>query len=555
MDKEIKKVYCCANELICAAGKSTSEVLSKIEKQEICLSKFQDGTPAFIIDRAGLNLSGLEDFTYTEQLLILALQSVVSQSGLEINSPRTALILSTTKGNIDKIDSDFELSYLWKLSNRLEKYFHLNNKSIIISNACVSGITAIAIASRMIEKGEVDNVFVAGVDTLNDFIVSGFNSFKSVSPIICKPYDKNRDGLTPGEGSGALLLSSNEALSSSKIVVSGYGMSNDANHISGPSRTGDGLYFAIDKAMKLAQIDTEDVGLLCAHGTATLFNDEMESKAFALAKIQNVPCNSLKPYFGHTYGAAGIIESIISIEEMCASKVFGVNGYKENGVPNELNVTANHRNLEVNHCVKCASGFGGTNAAIVLSKEAADKRTACDFSDCNIEKIANIHYCNNGENAVAEQFKSDFKELGEANLKFYKMSNLAKAGYVASCKMLKDIELPYERNRIAVVIANSSASLDTDLNHQEIVNANLPEGASPAVFVYTLPNIVAGEIAIKHKFQGELTTFIMEEKSMDFLSDYSEKLIKNGECEAVLYGWCELLKEEFDIEFELIKKI
>lgn len=143
---------------------------------------------------------------------------------------------------------------------------------------------------------------MAGFDLLSDFIVSGFNAFKSVSPTLCRPYDAARDGLTLGEACGAVLLTRDRRLSGTGVSVAGGGISNDANHISAPSRTGDGLWYAIRAALAEAGTGAGEVGLVNTHGTATAYNDEMESKALHLAGLCGVPCNSLKPYFGHTLG-------------------------------------------------------------------------------------------------------------------------------------------------------------------------------------------------------------------------------------------------------------
>ncbi|MFR9541624.1 MAG: beta-ketoacyl synthase N-terminal-like domain-containing protein [Rikenellaceae bacterium] len=555
MDREVIVAYCGAREVICSLGNNLKECFGAMERYETALSSFDDGTPLCRIDRERLDTKGLEEYTFAEQLSILALRSISSRSGVKIDNDRTALIISTTKGNIDTINCDFERSYLWAMGDKIASYFGYKGAVTIVSNACVSGVSAVAIGARMIENAEVDRAFVVGVDIVSEFVVSGFNSFKSISAEVCKPYDKSRDGLTLGEGCGAILLSCEPNVDGDNIVVSGYGMSDDANHISGPSRTGDGLFFAIDSAMQRAGVDCGDIGLINAHGTATPFNDDMESKAIAWAELTASPCNSLKPYIGHTLGASGVIEINIAIEQMLRSKVLSVKGYEESGVPFELNVSARHRDLEINHALKCASGFGGTNAAIVLSKAEVSQslkrgRYADGLVECGSVMMRNI-----GEESAADTLKREYKTLGDANLKFYKMNNLAKAGYVASCKLLKGVELSYEPNRVAVVLANRSGSLDADLNHQEIVDKHLPEGASPTIFVYTLANIVAAEVAIKHKLQGEVTMFVMEQKDMKFLERYSHQLIALGECDAVVYGWCELLKNEYDIELKLIKHI
>ncbi|MFI3332231.1 MAG: beta-ketoacyl synthase N-terminal-like domain-containing protein [Rikenellaceae bacterium] len=555
MDQRVAKVYCGASQIISSLGSTTEQVVGAIERYETLVTPFDDGTPTCRINRGALNLEGLEGYTFAEQLAIMALRDVERKSGVKLSAPSSALVLSTTKGNIDSISSDFDRSYLWQMGQRIAAYFGYSSRVVIISNACVSGVTAIAVATRMIERGEVDNAFVVGVDVVSQFVVSGFNSFKSLSPTLCRPYDESRDGLTIGEGCGALLLSCEESLSPHQILVAGYGLSDDANHISGPSRTGDGLHYAIGAAIGAAGVEPCDIGLINAHGTATPYNDDMESRAIHLSGLDGVPCNSLKPYLGHTLGASGVIEVIVAIEQMSRNLIFGVKGYNCSSLPHEMNLSGQHRATEIEHAVKCASGFGGTNAAVVLSKLSAYRANRVgERASVNISEIAHIHLSNSEEGAV-ERLKREYKELGEANLKFYKMNGLAKAGYVASCKMLRGVEMAVDPTRVAVVLGNRSSSLDADLQHQVIVDRALPEGASPAIFVYTLANIVAAEIAIKHRFQGESTTFVMEHKDMEWLKDYSEGLLREAQCDAVLYGWCELLHNDYDVELKLIKKI
>ena len=134
------------------------------------------------------------------------------------------------------------------------------------------------------------------------------------------------------------------------------------------------------------------------------------------------------------------------------------------------------------------------------------------------------------------------------------MDNLSKLAYTASCILLKDVVLSTPSDRVGIVVANRSSSLDTDINHQTNINLRQVEGTSPSVFVYTLANVMAAEIAISHKIQGELSVFISEKKNMSFLENYSTDLINRNLCDMVIYGWCELLKEDYNAEFKLIKK-
>lgn len=555
MGSKVIEVYCGANRIISSLGVDTSRNYDGVRSYTTNISRFGDNTPVCLIDRSKLVGSELEGYTFAEQLSILALSDVVERSGVKLNEQRSLLIVSTTKGNVECLNSDFGSSYLWKMADRIANHFGCVNKPLIVSNACISGVAAIGVGSRLIRQGCYDSVYVVGVDVVSEFVVSGFNSFKSISPTVCRPYDASRDGLTLGEGCAALLLTNERSLSDSKIVVAAGAMSDDANHISGPSRSGDGLFYAIDAAMKQSGIVGHELGFINVHGTGTLFNDEMESKALNMAGVTNVACNSLKPYVGHTLGASGVIETILAIEQLANNYVFGVKGYKVSGTPFELNVSAEHRHMELNHCLKTASGFGGTNAALVLSKEVALKsRPIKDKKAASIAEIAHVEIKQQNDIPFSEYIRTEYKALAEANMKFFKMDNLSKLAYVASCRLLSGVDLDCQPNRIGIVLANRSSSLDTDITHQQIVDQKLPEGSSPSVFVYTLANIMAAEIAIKHKLQGELSLFICENKDMEFTENYSRLLIENGVCDAVVCGWCELFKEEYDAELKLLKK-
>ena len=151
--------------------------------------------------------------------------------------------------------------------------------------------------------------------------------------------------------------------------MAGAATSNDANHISGPSRTGVELCQAIRLAISEAGRIPEEVGYISAHGTATSFNDEMESKALALCGLTNTPVNSFKGYWGHTLGAAGIIESVAAISSLRTNTLFHSAGYETSGVPEPLNVINGNRRAEPGLILKTASGFGGCNAAIVYQKD------------------------------------------------------------------------------------------------------------------------------------------------------------------------------------------
>lgn len=308
-------------------------------------------------------------FTRLEKMLLLSLKPLIEKHDV---TEDTAFILSTTKGNISLLKNTTELPdgvYLPALAQKIADFFGFKTKPIVVSNACVSGVMAIAVAKNMIQAGKYKDAFVIAGDELSEFVISGFNSFQAIAAGPCQPYDKNRNGINIGEAAAAVYITSepseNEKL---KFKVSGDSAINDANHISGPSRTGDGLYASIKNAMREAQISSGQIDFISAHGTATLYNDEMEAIAFNRMELQNVPLNSMKGFYGHCLGASGLLESIISMESALQGTLLPSKNFEEMGVSQPMNIIIENQSAEITYILKTASGFGGCNAAIVLEK-------------------------------------------------------------------------------------------------------------------------------------------------------------------------------------------
>ncbi|MCK6649340.1 MAG: hypothetical protein L6Q66_06775, partial [Bacteroidia bacterium] len=259
--------------------------------------------------------------------------------------------------------------FLWDTANTIAQFFGNPNKPLTVSNACISGVVALILGKRLLNRGLYENIIVVGADVLSHFIVSGFQSFKAISNEIAKPYDANRTGISLGEAAGTIILTSNAAFAVQPLIeVKGGSSSNDANHISGPSRTGDGLLLAIENALHESELRPEDIDFISGHGTATLFNDEMESLAITDAHLERVPMNSLKSYFGHTLGAAGIIESVITLESMRNNILIGTYNYSNPGTSKPITIIDKTKAATLANCLKTAAGFGGCNAAIAFSK-------------------------------------------------------------------------------------------------------------------------------------------------------------------------------------------
>jgi len=379
-----------ADNIITSLGFSTKENFENLKQGKSGIQLTTDPKitqvpmPCSQVDSEKLNaefskIGNSDQFTRLEKMMILSIQDSVNHSGIDPSKEDSLFVFSSVKGNIDLIEDEnhpFEKERinLWAIAEKVSGFFNSKTKPIFVSNACISGATAIITAAQYLANKKYKHAIVCGGDIISEFTPSGFQSFKAVSDEPCKPFDASRTGITLGEGVGTIILSTdkNAVKEENPVVFRGGANTNDANHISGPSRTGDGLYFAIKKAFKQAGKSDTNIDYISAHGTATPYNDEMESKAISWAKLNHVPVNSLKGYWGHTLGAAGIIECIAgihSIKENCLIKSLG---YSEHGVSEPLNVIKNFEEKEIRNFLKTASGFGGSNAAVYFSTLNAD---------------------------------------------------------------------------------------------------------------------------------------------------------------------------------------
>lgn len=375
----MRNIFVKGHNIISPLGISTEENFREILKGNSGVKLHNridiDDEPFYaslIDDEILLNVDqATKKYTRFESLLIASIKQALKETPVDIQDKKTILIFSSTKGNIDllennKTSSNFleEIS-LFHSAKIIAEEFKNPNAPVVISNACISGIAALVYAKRLLSSGAYENAVIVGGDNIGKFIFSGFKSFRALSNGICKPFSEDRDGINLGEAAGTIILSTKSG--EDNLRLKSGAIRNDANHISGPSKTGVELSSAIDKALTEAEISPEEIDFISAHGTATLFNDEMEAKSFYLSKLYMTPINSLKGYFGHTLGAAGLIESIIGIMSLQQNTIVPTFGFTTHGVSVPVNICSEQINKPMHTFLKTASGFGGCNAAVVFS--------------------------------------------------------------------------------------------------------------------------------------------------------------------------------------------
>ncbi|MDR2835205.1 MAG: beta-ketoacyl synthase [Bacteroidales bacterium] len=358
-------------EAVCAE-KSGLQIIKNLFDLEdsFCVSKINSDK----ID-AEFDLIRKNNYNYTklEKMSILSVFKALQNTDIQPYNNDVLFILSTTKGNIDILEKpeNFEKDriFLWKTAQIIAGFFENKNNPIVVSNACISGIASQLTAFRNLKLRRYRYAIVIGVDILSKFTVSGFNSFKALSSEICKPFDINRCGLNIGEAAATIIYGFTENQSdipNNSIILENISICNDANHISGPSRTAEGLNLAIYNV--LDNINKNSISFINVHGTATPYNDNMESIAIYRNNLNNIPINSLKAYYGHTLGAAGILETIISSCALQNSTILVSKGFEKLGVDYKVNVNTKAKKSEKSRFLKLISGFGGTNASAIFRK-------------------------------------------------------------------------------------------------------------------------------------------------------------------------------------------
>ncbi len=589
--------YIIADNIISPLGETSEENYLSVKSGRSGIRAYEPGTCNI---PEGFYASLLfEDFETlalkSAQKAMANAQKTIGNARLELKGKRTAFILSSTKGNIEENIS------LADSAQRIASQLGIDSQPIVVCNACISGLSALILGNRLIDSGLYDAAIVCGCDTPRQFILSGFQSLKALSPEPCRPFDMERMGLNLGEAAATLILSKNPIQGNSWRMGDGF-IRNDAFHISTPSKTADGLYLSLQRTLEsftkeisstCEQIDMKaHLAFINAHGTATLFNDQMESVAIGRAGLSDLPANAYKSFWGHTMGAAGILETIISMKAIDDDTILGTRGFSELGVSGKMNICAENRPTDKKGFIKMLSGFGGCNATIWAAKDPERENIALSQIEQQNREFTTTHAIRitpeevvldhqklwegnqNANEKLEEQegaghhslLTSLYKQMIGNYPKFYKMDGLSRLGFVASEILLNaekgdtDVERREEEGERlleerAIIFFNHSSSIASDRNYKESINDKDNYFPSPSIFVYTLPNIVTGEIAIRNHFHGETSFFILPDKDERMMEEILQASCRDAQSKSFLTGWIDY-EDERHFEADLkIKKM
>ena len=529
--------YVLADNIISPLGETSEENYLSVKAGKSGIRTFAPGTLG-IPDGFTASLM----FADFEELAYQSAKQALDSSGIDATQDNVVFILSSTKGAVEKHVG------LDESAMRIATRLGIQTKPIVVCNACISGLAALILASRLLDADAYDYAVVCGCDTPAKFVISGFQSLKALSTEPCRPFDMERFGLNLGEAAATMVLGKEKA----PWQIGAGSVKNDAFHISAPSKTAEGLVLALEET--LSSTDMEKLAFINAHGTATLFNDQMESVAISRAGLSDIPANALKGYFGHTLGAAGILETIICMKALDDHVVLGTKGFEELGVSGKMNISAANRTAETSTFVKMLSGFGGCNATLLATQETSMQKE----QHCAEENhLARLHHVKITPNEVlvdgneleiketadgASKLTAVYKQYIGDYPKYYKMDGLSRLGFVASELLLRaETEELAEKHQHAidraVILFNRSSSIASDKKYLESISDEDNYFPSPSVFVYTLPNIVSGEIAIRNGYHGETSFYVLAEKNEAQMQEILQTTFMDAQTKSALTGW------------------
>ena len=523
----------------------------------------------------GAGMSDVSGLTRFERMAILSAARALEGAGISPEASNVLFIVATTKGNVGLLGGeDPSMPFdghllLTEAARKISGWFHNPNEPLVVCNACISGLSAQIEAVRMLESGRFDYVILVGADVLSPFVVSGFQSLKALSGRPCRPFDEDRNGLNLGEAAACIIYGKTDGQKNSGPASCWYAedgvVRNDAYHISSPSKTAEGACRAL-KAL-CEDRDLSDLAFINVHGTATMFNDEAEAVALHRMGLDHIPACGLKGYYGHTMGASGVLETLIAMEAVDDCTVPATKGFEHTGVSHAVNLSDQHRVTSGTSFIKMMSGFGGCNAAMLFRRGSVASAGKAFPAVMHGKVTHTVHVTACEATVDGHQVEAGvqglpmLKALYVAHVgdypKFYKMDSLCKLGFVASELLLEaeGAERFVEREDRAVVMVGRCASSCADRTFQNTIQSSEGYYPSPSLFVYTLPNILTGEIAIRNKYHGETSYFVQD--TPEYVMELMNQVLRCSGASSVVGGWIDMndTMTSFEARLYIINKI
>lgn len=401
----------------------------------------------------------------------------------------------------------------------------------VVSSACASSTAALALAAGAIRRGETECALVVGADVVSEFVLAGFAALMASDPSGAHPFDANRKGVALGEAcAAALLMRADRAAREGRPclgAVTGWSLTCDANHLTGPSRDGAPLAEAICSALDMAGAAPADVAALCAHGTGTVYNDQMEMLAFRrVFGEQPRPTFSVKGGMGHVLGAAGLAEVLLTLEFLRRGRIPPTVGLRRAADDAAGWVSSEIRPVDsAGLAVSTNSGFGGTNAAVALTLASSASSVIAAKTTPEWLGVARV--------AAAEAAATP-EEAGSLPRNFSRFGPDVRRAYFAVRRALAAAGLTADAGRIGLIADDRAGSERANWAYfADYVNSGRTL-ARGQMFAYTLPTAIAAECAIACRLTGPLLSAADADGSPRAAEQAARGLLADGLCDAVV---------------------
>ena len=487
-------VYKIADNILSPLGEMTEQNYQAVKAGRSALCRYTDHWQlpepftASLFSEAQWQALAAEGLTPFEALATSSVRRALKDAAVDPARKGVVLIISTTKGNVDQLTQETTDDLSPGASARkMARVLGFTTEPIVVCNACISGVSALLLAARLREAGTYDVAVVCGADVQSRFVVSGFQSFHVVSSEACRPFDMERTGLSLGEAAATMILSRQSQPQAWGIVTGA--VRNDAFHISSPAKDGEGACQALRQVMQ--GVSPSQLAFINAHGTATML------------------------------------------------------GFEEAGVSGKIRLVASSEATDKQAFVKVISGFGGCNAALLVAANHISLHTPHSTLHDKIhvlitpERVCvdgrDIAFTGTGKAMLTDLYK---RYVGDYP-KFYKMDRLSQLGFIASELLLQaeGRERFKDCDDRAIILFNHASSIMADRQYLSSIETPGQFFPSPSLFVYTLPNIVAGELAIRNHYHGETTFCILPERQDEVMRQVLQACCQDETTRSILGGW------------------
>jgi len=523
-------------------------------------------------------------WTRTSLLGVIAAKQALSDSHI-LDRDELALISASTVGGMDQSEK-YYLDFLTEAKHHkyIDSHHAGNSTEMIaeqcgiggylttISTACSSSLNSIMFGARLIQSGKTKTAIVGGTDALSKFTINGFNTLMILDREHCRPFDISRTGLNLGEGAAYLVLEEmNSAIASGKKIyaeVTGFANANDAYHQTASSDSGDGPFLAMKKALESASLIPSDIDYINAHGTGTDNNDLTEGRALIRLFQENIPAfSSTKAYTGHTLGAAGVIESVISILALDNNVAIpNINFSKPIAEIGIKPITDFVKIENIKHVLTNSFGFGGNDSSVIFSKVANDNSSKCVTDKQNNKKPVYIvgAGCVSPQNTVDSSVFLDevfdiedkFLQIQKPNYREYidpkqlrRMSKIIRMGIVSAKVALADAGVDHPD---AILTGTGmGCQIDTEKFLNSLIK-NDEEMLTPTSFIQSTHNTVGGSIALGHHNHNYNLTYVHRTFSFESaLLDCLMMLSNDGSKNILVGGFDEITDESWLIKTKI----